>query len=184
MKILIGFEESGKVRRAFAAKGHEVYSCDLLPSRDNSPFHIIGDVRPLLKKPWDLVICFPPCTHLCSSGARWFEQKRADGRQAAAIRLFYDAMNANAPRVGGENPIGIMSNIYRKPDQIIHPWQFGHGETKATCLWLKGLPKLIPENVVSGREQRIWKLPPSKDRSRIRSETFQGIANAMANQWG
>ena len=184
MKILIGFEESGKVRRAFAAKGHEVYSCDLLPSRDNSPFHIIGDVRPLLKKPWDLVICFPPCTHLCSSGARWFEQKRADGRQSAAIRLFYDAMNANAPRVGGENPIGIMSNIYRKPDQIIHPWQFGHGETKATCLWLKGLPKLIPENVVSGREQRIWKLPPSKDRSRIRSETFQGIANAMANQWG
>lgn len=137
----------------------------------------------IIDNKWDMIIAHPPCDHLAVSGARWFAEKRADGRQRRAIDFFMAMIEANAPRIAVENPIGIMSRIYRKPDQIIQPWQFGHGETKATCLWLKGLPLLIPTNIVAGREQRIWKMPPSPDRAKLRSRTFPGIAQAMATQW-
>ena len=133
---------------------------------------------------WDLIIAHPPCTHLAVSGARWFPEKQRDFRQQKACVLFMQMMLADADRVAVENPVGIMSNCYRKPDQIIQPWMFGHGETKATCLWLKGLPKLRPTNIVDGREQRVWKLPPSEDRAKLRSKTFPGIGRAMAEQWG
>ena len=166
--------------------GHTAWSCDLLPAEDGSEFHFCGDVREYLSVTWlgewDLVIAFPPCTDLCVSGARHFAAKRADGRQQAAIdffRLFTDLPIPTAI----ENPVGIMSTQYRKPDQIIQPWQFGHGETKATCLWLKGLPLLVPTDVVDGREARIHRMPPSADRWKERSRTFEGVANAMAAQW-
>lgn len=178
--ILIACEESGKVRDAFRALGFDAVSCDILPTRE---YHIQGDVLPLLKLPWMAVIAFPPCTHLAVSGAKWFTEKRRDGRQADGVAFFMACIEANAPFVAVENPVGIMSRIYRKPDQIIHPWQFGHGEQKKTCIWLKGFPPLKPTNEVSGREQRIWKMPPSPDRAKIRSETYQGIADAMAAQW-
>jgi site-specific DNA-cytosine methylase len=132
---------------------------------------------------WDMIIAFPPCTHLASSGARWFKEKQADGRQQEAIDFFEWFTELPTQMVAIENPVGIMSTRYRKPDQIIQPWQFGHGETKATCLWLKGLPKLVPTNIVEGREQRVWKMGPSADRWKKRSETYQGIADAMAAQW-
>lgn len=132
---------------------------------------------------WDMILAFPPCTHLAVSGARYFEKKRQDGRQQAAIAFFMQFVNADCPKIVIENPVGIMSTYYRKPDQIIQPWQFGHGETKATCLWLKGLPPLLPTEIVDGREQRIWKMPPSKDRAKIRAKTFPGVAKAMATQW-
>jgi len=184
MKILCACEESQAVTKAFRAKGHEAYSCDLQPCSGGHPeWHILGDVVPLLSDRWDMVISFPPCTHLSVSGARWFPQKRADGRQQEAIEFFMKFVNS-APKVAIENPVSIMSTIYRKPDQIIQPWQFGHGETKATCLWLKGLPPLKPTDVVDGREQRIWKIPPGEDRARLRSKTYAGIAEAMAQQWG
>jgi hypothetical protein len=131
-----------------------------------------------------MVIAFPPCTDLAVSGARYFEEKRRDGRQQASIKFFELFTNLLTEKVAIENPIGIMSTHYRKPDQIIQPWHFGHGETKATCLWLKGLPLLQPTNVVEGREQRVWKMPPSADRAKLRSKTFTGIARAMADQWG
>jgi len=130
-----------------------------------------------------MMLAFPPCTDLAVSGARHFERKRLDGSQQRSIDFFMNLANAPIPKIAIENPIGIMSSLYRKPDQIIQPWQFGHGETKATCLWLKNLPKLISTNIVEGREQRIWKLPPSKDRAKIRSKTYPGIAEAMAEQW-
>lgn len=130
-----------------------------------------------------MILAFPPCTHLAVSGARWFEQKRKDGRQQKAINFFMEFANADCSRIVIENPVGIMSTVWRKPDQIIQPWQFGHGETKKTCLWLKGLPLLKPTNIVIGREQRIWKMPPSKDRGKLRSKTYKGIAEAMAKQW-
>ena len=133
---------------------------------------------------WDMMIAFPPCTHLAVSGAKHFAQKRADSRQQQGIDFFLKVVNADIPRIAVENPVGIMSTIYRKPDQIIQPWQFGHGETKATCLWLKGLPKLEPTNIVEGREQRIWKMAPGENRSKERSKTYKGIAEAMADQWG
>ena len=139
---------------------------------------------PLLKDEWDMVIAFPPCTHLAVSGARWFEEKRKDGRQQQGIDFFMELANCFCPKVAIENPIGIMSTIWRKPDQIIQPWMFGHGETKATCLWLKGLSKLKATNKVEGRMQRIWKLPPSPTRTILRSKTYLGIAQAMAAQWG
>ena len=191
LRILVACEESGKVRRAFRAKGHDAWSCDLLPSRDGSPFHIQGDVLPLLSEPWDMVIAFPPCTHLAVSGAKHFAEKRADGRQAEGIAFFMACINANAPFVCVENPVGIMSTVYRKPDQIIHPWQFGHPEQKKTCLWLKGLPGLKPTNDVyeymitlpKNQRERLHYLPPGKDRAKIRSETFDGIADAMSDQW-
>lgn len=183
MRILVACEFSGVVRQAFRDKGHDAWSCDLLPADDNSPFHFQGDVLDILKvTDWDLMIAHPPCTHLAVSGARWFKGKIVE--QQEAKEFFMMLVNADIPKIAIENPIGIMSNNYRKPDQIIQPWQFGHGETKATCLWLKGLPKLMPTNVVDGREARIHKMPPSKDRWKLRSITYQGIAEAFANQWG
>lgn len=184
MSILIACEESQIVTKAFRELNYEAYSCDLLPCSGNYPqWHLQQDVIPLLTNKWDMIIAFPPCTHLASSGARWFVQKRADGRQQEGIDFFLAIAAANSPLIAIENPIGIMSTIYRQPDQIIQPWQFGHGETKATCLWLKGLPALQPTNIVSGREARIWKMSPGKDRSLLRSKTYKGIADAMANQW-
>jgi len=180
--ILIACEQSGTVREAFIKRGHNAVSCDILPTDIPGP-HIQDDVLKHLDG-WDLIIAFPPCTDLAVSGARWFKEKRADGRQQKSIEFFMAFTNLNCERVAIENPIGIMSTIWRKPDQIIQPWRFGHGETKATCLWLKGLPLLKSTNVVEGREQRIWKMGPSPNRAKLRSKTFQGIAGAMAEQWG
>lgn len=147
MKILVACEWSGAVRDAFTALGHDATSCDLLPSATTGK-HVQGDVRPLLQEQWDMVIAFPPCTHLCVSGARYFAEKRSDGRQQAGIDFFMLFANLDCPRVAIENPVGIMSTLYRKPDQIIQPWQFGHPESKSTCLWLRFLPKLQPTNVL------------------------------------
>ena len=184
MKILLACEESQAVCKEFRALGHEAYSCDIEPCSGGHPeWHLQQDVLPLLKEHWDMIIAFPPCTHLAVSGAAWFEQKRKDGRQQQGIDFFMHFANCQCEKMAIENPIGIMSKLWRKPDQIIQPWQFGHGETKATCLWLKGLPLLSPTNIVSGREQRLHRLPPSPDRAKIRSKTFPGIAKAMAEQW-
>ena len=184
MRVLIACEYSGRVRDAFRRGGHDAVSCDILDTESHGP-HYTGDVRDILHDKWELLVGFPPCTHLASSGARWFPAKRADGRQQEGIDFFMLLANADhIPRIALENPVGIMSTQYRKPDQIIQPWMFGHGETKATCLWLKGLPNLVPTDIVEGREPRMWKLPPSHDRAKIRSETYQGIAEAMADQWG
>jgi hypothetical protein len=183
MRVLTGCEYSGLVRDAFIRGGHEAMSCDLLPTDRPGP-HYQGDVRDVIDYPWDLAIFFPPCTHLSVSGARHFEAKRLDGRQQAAVSFFMQLARAPIPRIAIENPVCIMSSLWRKPDQTLQPWQFGHGETKATCLWLKGLPALKPTNIVEGREQRIWKMGPSEDRWKLRSATFPGIAEAMANQWG
>ncbi len=182
MRVLVACEFSGVVRGAFAQRGHDAWSCDLLPTEQPGQ-HIQGDVLELLDDGWDLMIAHPPCTHLAVSGARWFEEKRKDGRQLAAIDFFMALANAPIERIAVENPISIMSTVWRRPDQIIQPWQFGHGETKATCLWLKNLPPLQPTDVVDGREQRIWRLPPGPDRAKIRSITYVGIAEAMASQW-
>ena len=182
MRILVACEFSGRVRDAFRAKGHDAWSCDILPTELPGP-HIQGDVLDILDDGWDLLIAFPPCTHLASSGARWFAAKRADGRQQQGIDFFLALANSSIPRKCIENPVGIMSNIYRKPDQIIQPWQFGHGETKATCLWLTGLPMLTPTNIVDGRAGRIHRMAPGPDRAKLRSLTYRGIAAAMADQW-
>lgn len=181
MKILIACEFSGIVREAFRDKGHDVWSCDLLPTEIPGQ-HLEGDVCGYLAGGWDMLIAFPPCTHLAVSGARWFKDKQKERWEA--IKFFMALIEAPIQRIAIENPIGIMSTVYRKPDQIIQPWQFGHGETKATCLWLKGLPKLEPTKIVSGREGRVWKEPPGKDRWKNRSRTYKGIAEAMAEQWG
>jgi len=183
MRVLVACEYSGAVRDAFIARGHDAMSCDLLPTDTPGP-HYQGDVRDVLDFPWDLMIAHPPCTHLSVSGARHFEAKRADGRQQAAVSFFMMLIKADIPRIAVENPVCIMSSLYRKPDQIIQPWQFGHGETKATCLWLKGLPKLSHTQIVEGRDDRIHRLPPTADRWKIRSATYPGIAAAMAEQWG
>ena len=183
LRVLVACEYSGIVREAFKAKSHYALSCDLEPS-DIPGEHYQGDVFDIINDGWDIMIAFPPCTHLCVSGARWFPQKILDGRQQQGIDFFMKLVNANIPKIAIENPIGIMSNKYRKPDQIIQPWQFGHGETKATCLWLKELPRLQPTNIVEGREDRIHKMPPSVDRWKLRSKTYQGVADAMAEQWG
>lgn len=183
MKVLIACEYSGTVRDAFIKRGHEAISCDLLPTDKPGP-HYQGDVRDLLDYPFDLMVAHPPCTDLSVSGARHFEAKKRDGRQYASVSFFMALAKCAIPLKAIENPICIMSSLWRKPDQIIQPWQFGHGETKATCLWLEGLPGLVPTNVVEGREQRVFKIPPSPDRWKIRSTTFQGIADAMADQWG
>lgn len=184
MRILVACEESQAVTIELRRLGHEAYSCDIIPCSGGHPeWHLQQDVIPLLQEDWDMIIAFPPCTHLAVSGARYFEQKRADGRQQQGIDFFMEIANADCPKIAIENPIGIMSSKWRKPDQIIQPWQYGHGETKATCLWLKGLPKLKPTNIVEGREQRIWKMPPSEDRAKLRSKTYPGIARAMAEQW-
>ena len=181
MKVLVACEYSGTVRDAFIAAGHEALSCDLLPT-DNPGPHYQGDVRDVLHDGWDLMIAHPPCTHLAVSGARWFKDKQAE--QAEALDFVRLLLEAPIDRIALENPISVISSRIRKPDQIIQPWQFGHGETKATCLWLKGLPKLEPTDIVDGREARVHKLPPSADRWKIRSTTYKGIAEAMAQQWG
>jgi len=183
MRVLVACEYSGTVRDAFIANGHEAMSCDMLPTEALGP-HYQGDVRDVLDYPWDLMIAHPPCTHLAVSGSRHFQAKRMDGRQQAAVSFFMSLAKADIPRIAIENPVCIMSSLWRKPDQIVQPWQYGHGETKATCLWLKGLPTLTPTNIVEGREQRIWKMAPSPDRWKERSKTYQGIADAMAHQWG
>ena len=149
----------------------------------NCSFKTMDGTEHSIETRWDMIIAFPPCTHLAVSGAKWFAAKRADGRQQAAIDFFMQFANADCSKIAIENPVGIMSTYYRKPDQIIQPWQFGHGETKRTCLWLKGLPPLVPTNIVDGREQRIWKMPPSADRAKERAKTFPGVARAMAEQW-
>ena len=191
MKVLIACEFSGIVREAFRAKGHDAWSCDILKPLDASAYHVTGDVFTLLNETarygdipsqWDLMIAFPPCTHLAVSGARWFKDKVVE--QQDAIDFFMRIANAPIDRICIENPVGIMSTKYRKPDQYIQPWQFGHGETKKTGLWLKGLPQLVPTDIVEGREQRIWKMAPGPDRAKLRSKTFQGIADSMASQWG
>ena len=184
MKVLLACEESQAVCKEFRQLGHEAYSCDILPCSGGHPeWHIQDDVLKVINDSWDMMIAFPPCTDLAVSGARWFKEKQMDGRQQKSIDFFMKLINAPIQHIAIENPIGIMSTIYRKPDQVIQPWMFGHGETKATCLWLKDLPKLTPTNVVEGREQRIWKLPPSKDRAMLRSKTYPGIAKAMAEKW-
>lgn len=181
MRVLIACEYSGTVREAFCNRGHYALSCDLLPT-DRPGEHYQGDVRDILNDGWDLMIAHPPCTHLAVSGARWFKDKVRE--QAEALDFVRLLLGANIPRIALENPVSIISSCIRKPDQVIQPWQFGHGETKATCLWLKNLPKLQPTNIVEGREGRIWKMPPSPDRWKLRSTTFEGIASAMAEQWG
>lgn len=185
MRVLVACEESQAVTVELRRLGHEAYSCDNEPCSGGHPeWHLQQDVLPLLCEQWDMVLAFPPCTHLAVSGARHFEAKRKDGRQQQGIDFFMAFTDLDCPKVAIENPIGIMSSHYRKPDQIIQPWQFGHGETKATCLWLKGLPKLRPTGIAEGREQRVWKLPPGPDRAKKRSKTYPGIAKAIAEQWG
>ena len=184
MRILIACEESQAVCKEMRRLGHEAYSCDIIPCSGGHPeWHLQVDALEMLKMRWDMIIAFPPCTNLAVSGARYFREKQADGRQQASVEFFMQFANADCKMIAIENPIGIMSTRYRKPDQIIQPWQFGHGETKATCLWLKGLPKLQPTDIVEGREQRVWKMPPSPERAKLRSVTYLGIARAMAEQW-
>jgi hypothetical protein len=183
MRVLVACEFSGIVRDAFIARGHEAMSCDLLETERPGP-HYRGDVRDVLHACWDLMIAHPPCTDLAVSGARHFEAKRLDGRQAKAIAFFMELGRAPIPRIVLENPVCIMSRLWREPDQIIQPWQFGHGETKTTCLWLKNVPNLLPTNPVEGRDDRIHRLPPSPERWKLRSETYAGVAEAMADQWG
>jgi site-specific DNA-cytosine methylase len=182
VKVLVACEFSGVVREAFHKKGFDAVSCDLLPTEQPGK-HIQGDVIPLLKESWDLIIAHPPCTHLSCSGARYFKEKRADGRQQQGVAFFLEFVYLACPHVCIENPVGVMSTYYRKPDQIIHPWQFGHEEEKTTCLWLKGLPKLIPTQVMGRRVNRLHALSPSPTRWKERSRTYQGIADAMADQW-
>jgi hypothetical protein len=182
-RVLIACEYSGRVRDAFIRRGHNAISCDLLPSETPGPHHQ-GDVTELLNDNWDMMIAFPPCTHLAVSGARWFPAKRADGRQQEALKFVRTLLDAPIPRIALENPVSIISSQIRKPDQTFQPWQHGHGEVKRTCLWLKNLPLLRPSNVVEGREARVHKMPPSADRWKERSRTFQGVADAMAKQWG
>ncbi len=181
MKILIACEYSGIVRDAFLEKGHDAISCDILPTDSTGP-HYQGNVMDIIDNGWDLMIAHPPCTHLAVSGARWFKDKQVE--QIEALNFVKILLGAPINKIALENPVSIISSKIRKPDQIIQPWMFGHGETKATCLWLKNLPLLKPTNIVAGREQRIHKLPPSKDRWKLRSTTFKGIAKAMADQWG
>ena len=180
MKVLIACEFSGIVRDAFIAKGEDAWSCDIIPSERKGP-HILDDVLNRLNDGWDLMIAHPPCTHLAVSGARWFREKV--DQQLEALEFVQRLMDAPIEHIAIENPISIISSKIRKPDQIIQPWQFGHGETKSTCLWLKNLPILKPTDIVDGRESRVWKEPPSKDRWKNRSRTYTGIAEAMATQW-
>jgi hypothetical protein len=181
LRVLVACEFSGIVRDAFAARGHDAWSCDLLPSEREGQ-HIQGDILEQLYADWDLLIAHPPCTYLAVSGARWFPARQQE--QADALDFVRLLLSAPIERIALENPIGVISTRIRKPDQIIQPWQFGHGETKATCLWLKNLPLLMPTNIVEGREGRVWKEPPGPDRWKNRSRTYQGIADAMAEQWG
>lgn len=195
MKILVACEESQAVTIAFRSRGHEAYSCDIFPCSGGHPeWHIECDVLSILYDTWDMVIAFPPCTDLASSGARYFANKRKDGRQQASMEFFLRFCDLpHVPKVAIENPVGIMSTYWRKPDQIIQPWMFGHPESKMTCLWLKGLPRLRPTKVLPLPESGRWdnqtasgqnRLGQRKDRAKIRSKTYPGIAAAMADQWG
>ena len=181
MKVLIACEYSGAVRDAFIAQGHDAISCDILPTDAPGP-HYQGDVRDILEDGFDLMVAHPPCTHLAVSGARWFKDKQVE--QAEALDFVRLLLAAPIDKIALENPISIISSRIKKPDQIIQPWQFGHGETKATCLWLKNLPKLQPTQIVDGREAKVHKMSPGPNRWKERSKTYQGIANAMAQQWG
>ena len=191
MKILIACEYSGRVRDAFIAQGHDAMSCDLLPTDAPGP-HYQGDVFDVVDYPWDLMIAHPPCTDLSVSGAAWFAKKRLVGQQQASVSFFMRLAKLSIPRIAIENPVCIMSTLWRKPDQVIQPWMFGHMEQKATCLWLKNTPPLVQTNNVKeemmklpkNERERLHYLPPSEDRWKLRSETFQGIADAMASQWG
>ena len=180
MRVLVACEFSGVVRDAFIARGHDAVSCDLLPSERHGP-HLQRDVLDVMGDGWDLMIAHPPCTHLAVSGARWFAEKAEE--QAAALEFVRALMSAPIPRIAIENPVSVISSHIRRPDQIIQPWQFGHGETKATCLWLKGLPLLVPTRIVDGRENRVHRMPPGPDRWKKRSRTFPSITDAMAEQW-
>ena len=192
MKVLVACEYSGVVREAFAKKGHDAWSCDLLPTDQPSDKHIQGDVLEIINDGWDLIIAHPPCTHLSLSGAKYWAEKRADGRQQAAIKFVEDIWDADCPRICIENPVGALTNHSKlgRASQYINPFEFGHAEQKRTGLWLKGLPKLkgtkfIDVKGLPNKERhRLHWLPPSKDRWKIRSTTFQGIADAMADQWG
>lgn len=206
MRVLVACEESQAVTKELRRLGHEAYSCDIEPCSGGRPeWHLQVDALELLKMKWDMILAFPPCTHLAVSGARYFEEKRKDGRQQAAIDFFMQFTNADCPKIAIENPVGIMSSVWRKPDQIIQPWQFGHGETKKTCLWLKGLPLLKPTDVLDlpkngwknqsitkdGRYGGFKNFDESgkllawndKRTARIRSKTYSGVAKAMAEQW-
>lgn len=192
MRVLVACEESQAVTKELRRLGHEAFSCDIEPCSGGHPeWHLQEDVTPLLKQRWDMIIAFPPCTHLAVSGAAWFEQKRKDGRQQAAIDFFMLFVNAECERIAIENPVGIMSTIYKKPSQIVQPYEYGHMEQKKTCLWLKGLPLSQPTNNVyaqmmelpKNKRERLHYLPPSPERAKLRSKTFPGIAKAMAEQW-
>lgn len=213
MKIIFGCEESQACTIAFRNKGHEAYSCDLLPCSGGHPeWHIQQDILEVIKGgtfalgndykmdeviiyKWDMAVFFPDCTFLTVSANKWYKDQppRKSGKlvgaerrkaRASAIDFALELFNCGIEKIGMENPVGVLSTVFRKPDQVLQPWMFGHGETKATCLWLKGLPKLQPTNIVSGRKQRVHELSPSKDRAKLRSKTFHGIAAAMADQWG
>ena len=180
MRVLVACEFSGIVRDAFLDAGHDAMSCDLLPTERPGP-HYEGDVRELDLSHYDLMVAHPPCTHLAVSGARWFKDKQTE--QLDALQFVWWLLHAPVPRIAVENPVSVISSRIRKPDQVIQPWQFGHGETKAICLWLKGLPPLVPTHVVPGREARVHRMAPGPDRWRERSRFFPGIAQAMAEQW-
>jgi hypothetical protein len=182
MRVLVACEYSGRVRDAFRRHGHDAWSCDLLPCEADSTWHLQQQVESVLCDGWDLMVAHPPCTHLAVSGSRHFHRKQRE--QAEALDFVRLLMAAPVPRWCIENPVSVISSAIRPPDQIIQPWQFGHGETKATCLWLRNLPRLKPTSYVEGREQRIHNLPPSPDRWKERSRTYQGIADAMGDQWG
>lgn len=196
MRVLVACEFSGTVRNAFLARGHDAWSCDILPDEQGSNRHLLGDVRRYLHNGWDLIVAHPPCTRLCNSGVRWMTgpppgrtagQMQRDLEEGAA--LFSLMWNAPARHVAVENPVmhrhakALIEN-YAPPAQLVQPWQFGHGETKRTCLWLRNLPPLVPTNIVAGREARIHRMPPGADRAKERSRFFPGIAAAMADQWG
>lgn len=186
LNVLVGCESSGTVREAFRALGHDAWSCDLLPADDGSQFHIQDDVRNVIGKRWDIGIFHPPCTRLCNSGVRWLHERDLWADLYKAADLFKACLNAPIPHVAVENPTmhkHALERVGAEASQAIQPWQFGHGETKRTCLWLRNLPPLIPTEIVEGREQRMWRLPPSEDRWKQRSKTYDGIARAMAVQW-
>ena len=185
MKVLVACEYSGIVRDAFLAKGHDAISCDLIPSERPWNPHIVGDVRPLLRERWDLVIAHPPCTYLANSGVRWLHEKPGRWlKMEEASDFFRLCLDANADRIAVENPVVHRHTHLRKWTQTIQPWQFGHGETKRICLWLKNLPPLVPTDIVEGREARVHRMPPGPDRAKERARFYTGIAAAMADQWG
>jgi hypothetical protein len=181
MNVLVGCEFSGIVREAFAAKGHNAWSCDLLSTEKPGNHYQCDILEAVNKQPWDLLIVHPPCTRLAVSGSRWFQFYKKE--QEEALTFVHNLLALPVNKIALENPISVISTRIRKPDQIIHPWQFGHGEVKATCLWLKNLPLLKPTNIVSGRRRAVFKAPPSPDRWKFRSRTYTGIAAAMAEQW-